>query len=179
MTTARLAPILYDDDRIIPVSASGLSTANKGDWAIASAQWAIAADDATIGSPAYKVSALGVFLENNPTFDDQGVGINNTGITVLRRGVLRVSAGQSATARTIPLGSHCYPDTTGSGMIGVTGATGIAAVWDTAPPQGISANPTGAIASGVAQVIDHPVGGIGSAGQIDIAFNLATNVGYF
>jgi hypothetical protein len=177
---AILAPQMYDD-AVIPISASGIggSTATRGDWIIASAQWGIPATPAIIGSPAYKVSALGIALENNPTFDPLGRAINNSGFTVLRRGVLRVTATASATARTIPIGAFCYPGTTASGIVGQTGATGFGQVWVTAPPQGISANPTGAIASGVGIVINHPVGGDSAVGQIDVLFNLATNVGYF
>jgi hypothetical protein len=177
---ARLNPYLFDD-AMIPVSASGVggSTATIGDWIAWSALWGMPATEAFIGSPAYKVSAAGVAIENNPTFNHLGVAINNTGFMVLRRGVLRVSAGNSGTARTIPCGSHAYPDSTASGIVGQTGATGVGAQWLTAPPQGISANPTGALASGVAIVINHPVGGDSGLGQIDIAFNLATNVGYF
>jgi len=176
---AILAPVLFDD-AVIPVSASGLaSTATRGDWMIASAQWAIPALNSTIGSPAYKVSAAGVALEFNPTFTPLGNAANNSGLSVLTRGVLRVTATASGTARTIPLGSFAYPASTGSGIVGQTGATGVGAMWATAAPQGISANPTGAIASGVAIVINHPVGGDSGVGQIDIRFDLATNVGYF
>lgn len=179
-TNAILAPILYGDD-VVPVSASGVGgvTATRGDWIIASAQWGIPATPATIGSPAFKVSALGVALENNPTFDSLGRAINNTAFLVQTRGVMRVTATASGTARTIPIGSFAYPGTTSSGIVGQTGATGIGPVWVTAPPQGISANPTGALASGVAQVLAHPVGGDSAVGQIDVRFNLSTNFGYF
>lgn len=169
----------FSDDRIIPVSASGNSTANAGDWMLYSAQWAIACTPATIGSPAYKVSAAGIALEYNPTFDPLGRAITNSSLTVLRAGYLRVTASASGTARTIPMGAHAYPSTTGSGIVGQTGATGVGVLWVTAPPQGISANPTGALASGVAVVVNHPIGGDVGLGQIDIVFNLATNVGYF
>ena len=179
---ARLNPYLFDD-ALIPVSASGIGgvTATIGDWIIASAQWGIPAVPATIGSPAFKVSALGVAMENNPTFDPLARAINNSAFLVLTRAVLRVSASASATARTIPIGSHVYPASTASGIVLVPPAvaTGVGAMWLTAPPQGISANPTGALASGVAQVINHPIGGDSGLGQIDIRFNLATNVGYF
>lgn len=179
--TAILAPLLYDTyDAVFPVSASGVnSTATKGDWGIYSAQWCIPALNSTIGSPAFKVSAAGVFLENNPTFDSLGRVINNSALLVARRGVMRVTASASGTARTIPLGSFAYPASTSSGIVGQTGATGVGPMWLTAPPQGISANPTGALASGVAIVINHPIGGDSGVGQIDILFNLATNVGYF
>lgn len=172
----------WSDDRVIPVSASGFSTANAGDWMLYSAQWAIAATPATIGSPAYRVSAAGIALENNPTFDPLGRAINNSGLTVLRAGYFRVTASASATARTIPMGAYAYPSTTGSGIIGQTGATGVGVLWVTAPPVGISAAIgalTATIASGVAVVVNHPVGGDAGLGQIDIVVNLATNVGYF
>jgi hypothetical protein len=177
---ARLNPFLYDD-ALVPVSASGNggSTATIGDWMAFSAQWAMPAAPGFIGSPAYKVSAAGVAMENNPTFDTLGRAINNTAFLVLRRGVLRVSATASATARTIPMGAHCYPGNTGSGIVGQTAATGAPVCWVTAPAVGISANPTGAIASGVGIVINHPIGGDSGLGQIDVLFNLATNVGYF
>jgi len=177
---ARLNPYLFDD-ALVPVSASGNggSTATIGDWMAFSAQWAMPATPAFIGSPAYKVSAAGVAMENNPTFDQFGRAINNSGFMVLRRGVLRVTASASGTARTIPMGAHCYPASTASGIVGQTGLTGVGPQWLTAPPQGISANPTGAIASGVAIVINHPIGGDSGIGQIDVLFNLATNVGYF
>lgn len=164
---------------VVPVSASGFQTATRGDWVIASAQWGIAAMNTTIGSPAYKVSALGLALENNPTFSPIGNALNNSSFSVLTCGVARVSAGNSGTARTIPLGAFCFPSSTSSGIIGQTGATGAGPMWCTAPAQGISANPTGAIASGVAQVINHPVGGDSGVGQIDIRWNLGTNFGYF
>lgn len=176
---APLAPFFHDD-AVISVSASGIaSTATVGDWMAFSAQWAMPADEAFIASPAYKVSAAGVALSQNPTVNSQGVWINNSGLLVLRHGVLRVSAGNSGSARTIPIGSFVYPDTTGSGIVGQTGATGVNASWLTAPPRGISANPTGAIASGVAVVINHPIGGDSGLGQIDIVLSLGTNNPYF
>jgi len=180
-TTAQTAQpgVPFFDDRVIRVSASGLSTANAGDWVAASGTYAFAADVGFIATPSYKVSGLGIAMEYNPTFDPLGRGINNSGFTVLRRGVLRVTAGNSGSARTIPIGSFCFPSSTGSGIVGQTGATGVGAIWVTAPPQGISANPTGALASGIGVVINHPVGGDSGIGQLDVVFNLATNVGYF
>lgn len=178
MANAILSEALYDD-AIIPVSASGTSTITPGDWVIWSASWAVASTDATIGSPAYKTSAAGLALAANPTYDDQGNAINNSGLPVLRRGVIRVSGANSATAGTIPIGSHVYPDTSASGIVGQTGATGVGPIWATAPPQGISANPTGAIASGVGILIGVPKAGDATAIQYDVVINLGTNVGYF
>lgn len=173
----------FFDDRVIPVSASGLaSTATVGDWMIASAQWAIPALNTTIGSPAYKTSGLGIALDQNAAYDPLGRAINNSGLTVARRGVFRVSAANSGTARTIPIGSQVFPSSTGSGIVGQTGATGVGSTWATAPMVGISAAIgalTANIASGVGIVINHPIGGDSGVGQIDIVINLATNIGYF
>lgn len=177
MANVRMAPYLYDDE-LVYVSASGVATVTRGDWVIASAQWGIAATDATIASPAYKVSALGIAATNHPGYDDQGVAVNKP-LPVLTRGVFRVSGANSATAYTIPVGSFAYPDTSASGIVGTTGATGVGPLWATAPAQQISANPTGAVASGVAQVIQQHGGGDATAAQMDIRLNLATNVGYF
>lgn len=178
---AALAPELIPP-WVIPVSASGFQTATRGDWVIASAQWGIAAMNATIGSPAFKTSALGVALENNPTFSFIGNALNNSSFSVLTCGVARVSAGNSGTARTIPIGAFCFPSSTSSGIIGQTGATGVGPMWCTAGLVGISAAIgalTATVASGVAQVINHPVGGDSGVGQIDIRWNLGTNFGYF
>lgn len=173
MATAILGnPALWSPDDIIYGSASGVGIATKGDWGAWSGQWINPAHDAFIGSPAFKVSAAGILLDHNPKYDEMGRALNNSALPILRRGVMRVSAGNSGTARTIPMGAAAYPDTTASGIVGTTGATGVGASWLTAPRQGISANPTGAIASGVAVVIGHPVGGDSGLGQIDIAFDV-------
>ena len=178
MSNATLAPWLYDDDRFVQVSASGALSAMKGDWLMYSALWASPGHDATIGSPAYKVSAAGLAITQNPTFDSQGNAITNSAMLALRRGIFRASAAISGTANTVPIGSHAYPDTTGTGVIGQTGNTGLGALWNTAPPQQISANPTGAVASGVAIVVAQPGAGDATAVQLDLALNLTTQ-GYF
>jgi hypothetical protein len=173
--TAHLAAI-YADEAVIVVSASGLATATIGDWIVASASWAIAGGSGVIGEPAFKASAFGVALTQNPTVDGQGGWKTNSAFLVARRGVMRVSAGNSGSARTIPIGSYCFPNTTASGIVGgATGASGVAGDWLTAAPVSISGNPTGAMASGVAIVINHPIGGDSGIGQLDIVFNLATN----
>lgn len=178
MTNQALAPWLYDDSQIIQVSASGFQSAQVGDWLQFSALWAIPSHDAIGGSPAYKVSAAGIAITQNPTFDSQGLAITNSGMLALRRGVVRMSASVSGTANTVPMGAHAYPDLTGSGQIGQTGNTGLGALWNTAPPQKISGNPTGAVASGVAIVIGQPGAGDITAVQLDLALNLGVE-GYF
>jgi hypothetical protein len=178
MATARIADYFMDDG-IISVSASSTTIITRGDWVAYSALWGVGATDAHIGSPAYKVSAAGVALQHNPKYDDQGVALNQSSLQVATRGVFRFSGAVSGTAATVPMGAHAYPDTTSSGIVGATGATGIGPLWNTAPPQGISANPTGAIASGVGIVVGQPAAGDITALALDIRINLATNVGYF
>jgi len=178
---AILAPFLYDD-AVVPVSASGVRLMTPGDWVAASAQWGINVPDGALAANAGKASALGMAIQANPAYDPLARAINNTAFAVITRFVARVTASASGSARTIPIGSHCYPASTGSGVVGsVTGATGVGAQWLTAPPVGISAAIgalTGTVASGVGQVIAHPVGGDSGVGQIDVRVNLATNVGY-
>jgi hypothetical protein len=177
--TARLSEYLYDDS-VVAVSASGVQNVYPGEWMIYSGQWAIPAHDAIIGSPAYRVSAIGVALDWNPAFDGEGF-VNNSGLTVLTRGIMRVSAADSATAGTMILGSYCYPDLTGSAMYGhtgVTGGTGLGPLWATAAPVAAS-GATGATPSGIAQLIAQVKAGDASAGQIDIRWNLSTNWGYY
>lgn len=181
MATARLAPYLFDD-AVISASATGLTLINIGDWVIYSARWVIAAHDATIGSPAYRTSAAGIALDPNPKMYSFGTWATNNEIAILRHGVIRVSAGDSGTAGTLPIGSYCYPDTTGSGINGLTGgntgASGLGAIWKTAAPVAASGTAT-TRPSGVGIVIG--TSGEGDAGgyQIDVLFNLATNVGLF
>ena len=112
MSTAILGnPALWEPDDIIYASANGTVIATKGDWAIFSGQVVGAAHDAVIGSPAYKVSAAGVFLANNPVYDELGRSLNNSAIPILRRGVMRVTASGSATAGGVPRGEAGLPDT--------------------------------------------------------------------
>lgn len=172
MSTAILGnPQLWAKDDIVYAPAGAAVTATKGDWIIYSAQVVTPAHDATIGSPAYRLSAVGIALDNSPTYDELGRIIVNSALAILTHGVLRVSAGNSGSAKTIPLGAVCYPDTTASGIVGQTGLTGVGGTWTTAPRQQISGNPTGAVASGVAKVLAHPVGGDSGLGQIDIYFD--------
>lgn len=169
MTTAVLAnPNLFADDQILYGSASGLGIITKGDWVQFSGQCLVGLN--TQASPAFRISAAGVALSNNPVYDELGRSINNSALPYLTRGVIRVSGGDSGT---VPLGAAAYPATTASGIVGTTGASGVGPVWLTAPRQGISANPTGARASGVGKVIGVPRPGDVSAAQLDILFNVA------
>ncbi len=164
MATGLFRDFLYDD-AIIPVNASGTAlTITKGDWVAFSGLWGIAANS---GIAYYKVSGVGVALANNPWYDELGVPRPNSALPVLRRGVIRASAAVSAAGdgSDWTLGSPVFPATTASGIVGQTGRTGMGPAWMTAALQKISANPTGALASGVGVLV-----GIegGSTGKVDI-----------
>lgn len=164
MATGLFNDFLYDD-AIVPVNASGTALIiTKGDWVAWSGIWAIAANT---GIAYYKVSGVGIALANNPQYDELGVPRANSALPVLRRGMARVT-GMSAVGdgSDILLGLPVKPITTGSGIVGQTGATGIGARWGTAPLQQISGNPTGAVASGVGILVN--VAAVGSTGQWDI-----------
>lgn len=164
MATGQFKDFL-NDDQIIPVNASGTAfTVTKGDWVAFSGIWAVAANSGVAG---FKTSGIGIAMANNPQYDELGVARPNTALPVLTRGVVRVS-GTSAVGdgSDVLLGLPVYPRTTGSGIVGQTGATGMGAIWATAAFQQISGNPTGALASGVARLVNVAVAG--STGQWDI-----------
>lgn len=162
--TAVFAPNMTDD-LVLYGSASGLATATKGDYMIASAYWVLAANSGTIGTPAYKTSGMGVAIEQNPFYDELGVARSQSALTILRRGIIRVT-GISGASAAFPIWTPVFPATTGSGIVGQTGATGIGAIWCTAPMQQISGNPTGALASGVGHLLK--VIADGATGQWDV-----------
>lgn len=154
-----------NDDNVFMGNASGTAlTVTKGDWVAWSGIWIIAANT---GISYYKVSGAGMALANNPQYDELGVPRPNTGLPVLRRGIVRVT-GMSAVGdgSDILLGLPVKPITTGSGIVGQTGATGIGSRWATAPLQQISGNPTGALASGVGILVN--IAAVGSTGQWDV-----------
>ena len=169
MSTAILGnPSLWSDE--IGYASASTVTATKGDWLIFSGQVLTPALTGTIAANAHKASAAGIALANNPTYDELGRTIVNTALPYLRHGVIRVSAGNSGTALTIPLGSRAYPGSTASGIVGQTGATGVGPIWATAVT--VLASGTAAPSVGVGIVVAHPVGGDSGVGQIDVAFNV-------
>lgn len=171
MATAILGnPNLFSDE-VIYGSASGVGIITQGDWVQWSGQCLVGLN--TQASPAFRISGAGIALGNNPVYDELGRALNNSALPVLTHGVIRVSGADSGS---VPLGAAAYPATTASGLVGTTGATGVGAVWATAPRQAISANPTGARASGVAKVIKVAKPGDVSAAQIDVMFD-ARNLG--
>lgn len=157
-----------NDDAVIPVNASGTAlTITKGDWVAFSGIWAIAANT---GIAYYKNSGVGIALANNPVYDSLGVPRVNTALPVLTRGIVRVT-GMSAAGdgSDVTLGLPVKPITTGSGIVGQTGATGIGSRWATAPLVGVSAAIgalTATVPSGVATLVG--IAAAGSTGQWDI-----------
>jgi hypothetical protein len=129
----------------------------------------------------YRYSGVGVALARNPWYDNLGVAHQNSAFPVGDNMVFRASAGDSGTAGDIPVGSFATMTTTGSGIVGQTGKTGLGAIWTTAAPAVIStaAGATGKFAAvpfGVAQVVAHSKAGDATAGQVDLRINLATNI---
>lgn len=164
LNTAAFLGFMSDDATVVG-SASGVASANRGDWVAASAFWFAGANSGFIASPAYKASGVGIALDNSPWYDELGVARSQTALAVATRGIFRVT-GSSGASGEFPVMSPVYPRTTASGILGQSGATGIAAIWGTAPMQGISANPTGAVASGVGRLLK--VISEGATGQWDV-----------
>jgi len=174
MATAILGnPMLWEDDRIIYVSAHGTTAITKGDWVQFSGQ--VGSWLNKDASPAYVTSGIGIALTNNPIYDELGRALNNSALPVLRRGILRVSGGNSGTP---PLGAAVYPATTASGIVGQTGATGVGAVWLTAPRVAASGS-TGSVASGVGVIIRVHLAGDSTAAQWDVHFDATKAWRYF
>ena len=163
-------PNLFPTDSILYGSGNGTTVITKGDWVQWSGGTLVGLN--TQASPAYRLSGLGVALDHNPVYDELGRAINNSDLPVLTHGVLRVSGGSAASITGAPiLGAAVYPATTASGIVGQTGATGLGPIWLTAPRQSISANPTGALASGVGKLVNiFKVGDI-TATQWDVLFD--------
>lgn len=167
MATAILGnPQLFADDDIIYGSANGTNIITKGDWVQYSGQVIVGLN--TQAAPAYRTSGIGVALDHNPKYDELGRAINNSALPVLTHGIVRVTGGETGTPA---LGVAAYPATTASGIVGTTGATGVAGVWLTAARMSISGNPTGAPPKGVGKIINVALPGDVSAAQWDVLFD--------
>lgn len=166
MSTALFQNYL-NDDAIIAVNCSGTAlTVTKNDYVAFSGIWAIAANTGVAG---WKTSGVGIAMGNNPWYDSLGIARANTALPVLVRGIVRVT-GSSAVGdgSDILLGLPVKPTTTGSGIVGQTGATGIGPIWITAAFASVSAGTSyvpGA-QGGVARLVNVVAGG--STGKWDI-----------
>ena len=164
-------PQLFQDDQIIYGKCTSVATPiTKGDWVQWSGGFVVGLNKDA--APAYLVSGIGIALDNHPVYDPLGRSMENTAMPVLTHGVIRVSGGSATTVSGAPtLGNSVYPAATASGIVGQTGATGIGGIWLTAAKVSISANPTGALASGVGKLINIAKIGDITAAQWDILFD--------
>lgn len=171
MSTAILGnPNLFPDDTIIYGSANGTNILTKGDWVQFSGGTIVGLN--TQATPAFRISGIGIALANNPVYDELGRARTNSAFPVLTHGVIRVSGGSATTVTGAPtLGLPVYPATTASGIVGTTGATGLGGIWLAVVRQSISANPTGALASGVGKLINIAKIGDITASQWDVLFD--------
>jgi hypothetical protein len=166
-----VAGLPYKGDISI-ITAQGTGTINPGDFVSYSGHRVFATNS---GHSAYwKISAAGVALESNPVYDPAGRAILNSGLKILVQGIIRVSGAQSGSGT---LGLLAFPITTGSGVGGVTGLSGIGATWTAAAPVAISSNPTGQIASPVGKIIGVNMAG-GQSAQLDVLLAPGIN-GYY
>lgn len=136
---------------------------NVGDHLVYSGQY-VAATYA--GGLAYwKASAAGVAIEANSAIDQAGRVVLNTALKFVRQGVIRASA---ACSGAVNLGVGAYPASTGSGVAGATGLTGVGATWQTSVKLPSSGS-TGAGGSGVALVIGWDGSrAVAGTGQLDL-----------
>jgi len=150
-------------DGVIPGHASGTALEiNKGDWVVGSGHYVLAR---TTANADYRLSGLGIALANNPYFDVLGNKQVQTALPIATQGIFRVS-GMSAISASALVGYTVLPNKTGFGMIGQTGATGMAAQWLTAPQHYDASGITARAPSGVARIVR--VVSVGSTAQWDI-----------
>lgn len=154
------------------ITGSATGTINVGDWLAFSGQAVVGTNSGQTGY--WKASGAGVALESNPVFDQRGRSVANTGMLIMRRGIVRVSGAQSGNPN---LGLLAFPVSTGSGVASPTGLTGLGATWTAVAPVAISSNPTGQIASPVGQIVG--IHNPGQTAQLDVAFDLNHTIGYY
>lgn len=175
--TALFRGFMFDD---IIITANAQTTANvitKGDYVIGSGT-AVVGGESSLGGAMLRASGLGIALANNPTWNAAGTCVVNSALLIARRGVFRVSAASATAQGDWPLGQPVVPVRTGSGIVGLTGATGMGSLWATA---GIVEDTTGwsaarAYYSGVGQAIF--LAKVGSTGQADIVLFPPGAIGY-
>jgi hypothetical protein len=170
MTTALIRNYLYDDNTVYGNPRTTTNVITIGDFIIASGS-AVVGGESSLGGDMLRASGLGIALANNPSYNELGVAVVNTALPIATRGVFRVSAiSGSAAGGLWPIGQPVYPATTGSGIVGQTGLTGIGPIWATAA---VVADTTAwsaarAFFSGVGKVVKVHSVGIEGAGQMDI-----------
>lgn len=174
MANALIGGWMYDDMIITVNPRLTASIITKGDYVVASGSAVIGGESGLLGDQ-LRASGLGIALGQNPSYNELGVAVVNTGLAIATRGVIRVTAAHSAvSAGMYPVGQPVFPATTASGIVGQTGRTGLGAQWETAavvsPPTAASAGSgwSRAMFSGVAKIINVVSVGNSGVGQWDI-----------
>lgn len=124
-----------------------------------------------ISSSGQRLSAIGIAMQSNPTYDSHGAEIYRSGLLATVQGVVRVSAVYKSNA--IQLGHVVTPRWTGSGAFDVTGKTGIPPRWSAVQWLRQSANHgVGPIGMGrVVRIVNPVKGNANDTGTIDVMMN--------
>ena len=146
MAQAKYYPLIQRDPGVVYVDMGGTDyTAHIGDWLVFSGKKVVAADTATAY---FQRSGIGIALDQNPKWTNQGSAYYLTAMPVGKAGVFRVSG----VTGNYSAGQFVFPVIKGSGQVGQTGRTGQACVWSAT-----------AILPFRFQLISAPGGGGGSA----------------
>jgi hypothetical protein len=145
-------------------TASASGNIFVGDWLAFSGQSVFASNSGAAGTAYWKASGAGIALESNPMLDIAGRSVQNSGLKYLREGMLRVSAAFSGEPG---LGVGAYPVSTGSGVAGATGITGVGATWQTAQPV-VASGATAGRAAPVGVVVGSLNYSNAGTGQLDV-----------
>lgn len=115
---------------VVFVNMNVNDTATRGDYLGWSGQRVIAFRTGDAGFP---YSGIGIALANNPTWvgPDQSGSAVRMPIGTHRGGTYRVTA-RPTDSGAYSAGQYVYPELIGSGIVGQTGATGRASLWNTA-----------------------------------------------
>jgi hypothetical protein len=134
---------------------STANTAHVGDYLAFSGDQVIAVSTA---NAFFRASGIGIALDQNPKWTNQGSAYHLTGMPVGVGGIYRVSA----VSAVYSAGDYVFPVLLGSGQVGQTGRTGRAAVWSAT-----AAYLTGTPVSAVGRILKRLAQGA-TTGQLDI-----------
>jgi hypothetical protein len=178
MTTALIRSFMYDDAVVEGNPRTVANVITKGDFVIGSGSAVCGAESSLLTQ--LRASGIGIALANNPCYNELGASYVNTALPIATRGILRVSAATSSALGNWPVGQPVLPSTTGSGIVGQTGRTGVGPIWETAAVvlDTTSWSAARAFYSGVAKVVKMVKVGAEGVGQADIMLFPQGAVGY-
>ncbi len=126
MANAAYYPLIKKDPLAVTVDMMTTSeTAHIGDWIFISGGSAIVLSGARTSLGYHAQSGVGIALDQNPKWTNQGSAYYLTAMPVGQRGIYRVSA----VTGSYTAGTFVVPASAGSGQVGQTGRTGQATVW--------------------------------------------------